>query len=91
MQVFLIRGGRLIAREHFVLEGQGEESEEEIVWAFVVQYYSQTSDIPDEVVLPDEPNERIGWKVLNERSCNIALANLSAEYASQSLFFQTNM
>ncbi len=54
VQVFLIRGGRLIAREHFVLEGQGDESEEEIVWAFVVQYYSQTSDIPDEVVLPDE-------------------------------------
>ena len=54
VQVFLIRGGRLIAREHFVLEGQGEESEEEIVWAFVVQYYSRSSDIPDEVVLPDE-------------------------------------
>jgi excinuclease ABC subunit C len=54
VQVFLIRGGRLVAREHFVLEGQGEESEEEIVWAFVIQYYSQTSDIPDEIVLPDE-------------------------------------
>src|SRR5438270_12298169 len=52
VQVFLIRGGRLIAREHFVLEGQGEESEAEIVWAFLIQYYSQTSDIPDEVVLP---------------------------------------
>ncbi|HET6317680.1 MAG TPA: excinuclease ABC subunit UvrC, partial [Chloroflexota bacterium] len=47
VQVFLIRGGRLVGREHFVLEGQGEESQEEIVWAFVVQYYSQSSDIPD--------------------------------------------
>jgi excinuclease ABC subunit C len=52
VQVFLIRGGRLVAREHFVLEGHGEESEAEIVWAFLIQYYSQTSDIPDEVVLP---------------------------------------
>ena len=52
VQVFLVRGGRLIGREHFVLDGQGEESEAEIIWSFLVQYYSQTSDIPDEVVLP---------------------------------------
>jgi excinuclease ABC subunit C len=52
VQVFLIRGGRLIGREHFVLEGHGEESESEIVWSFVIQYYSQTTDIPDELVLP---------------------------------------
>jgi len=52
VQVFLVRGGRLIGREHFVLEGHGDDSDAEIVWSFVVQYYSQTSDIPDEVVLP---------------------------------------
>ncbi len=52
VQVFLVRGGRLIGREHFVLEGHGDDTEAEIVWSFVVQYYSQTSDIPDEVVLP---------------------------------------
>jgi excinuclease ABC subunit C len=52
VQVFLVRGGRLIGREHFVLDGHGEDSEAEIVWSFVVQYYSQSNDIPDEVVLP---------------------------------------
>src|SRR4030088_2546714 len=52
VQVFLVRGGRLIGREHFVLEGHGEETEDEIVWSFAIQYYSQTTDIPDEVVLP---------------------------------------
>jgi excinuclease ABC subunit C len=52
VQVFLIRGGRLIGREHFVLEGHGEDTEAEIVWSFVIQYYSQSTDIPDEVVLP---------------------------------------
>jgi excinuclease ABC subunit C len=50
--VFLVRGGRLIGREHFVLEGHGDDTEAEIVWSFVVQYYSQSSDIPDELVLP---------------------------------------
>ena len=52
VQVFLVRGGRLIGREHFVLDGHGADSEVEIVWSFLVQYYSQTTDIPDEVVLP---------------------------------------
>src|SRR5207302_242170 len=52
VQVFLVRGGRLIGREHFVLDGHGDDTEAEIVWSFMVQYYSQTSDIPDEVVLP---------------------------------------
>src|SRR4051794_7758171 len=52
VQVFLVRGGRLIGREHFVLDGHGDDSEAEIVWSFIVQYYSQTSDIPDELVLP---------------------------------------
>jgi excinuclease ABC subunit C len=54
VQVFLIRGGRLVAREHFVLEAQGEEGLAEVLWSFLIQYYSQTSDIPDEVVLPVE-------------------------------------
>src|SRR5262249_49511206 len=39
-------------REHFVLEGHGDDTEAEIVWSFIVQYYSQSSDIPDELVLP---------------------------------------
>ncbi len=52
VQVFLVRGGRLIGREHFVLDGHGDDTDAEIVWSFLVQYYSQTSDIPDEVVLP---------------------------------------
>ena len=54
VQVFLIRTGRLVSREHFVLEGQGEESPAEVLWSFLIQYYSQTTDIPDEVVLPVE-------------------------------------
>jgi excinuclease ABC subunit C len=52
VQVFLIRAGRLIGREHFVLEGQGEESAAEVLVSFVGQYYSQTTDVPQELVLP---------------------------------------
>ncbi len=57
VQVFLIRGGRLIGREHFVLDGHGDETENEIVWSFIIQYYSRTTDIPDELVLPELPED----------------------------------
>src|SRR5437588_4397485 len=52
VQGFLVRAGGLIGREHFVLDGHGDDTEAEIVWSLLVRYYSQTSDIPDEVVLP---------------------------------------
>jgi len=64
VQVFLIRGGRLVGREHFVLEAQGEETAGEILWSFLIQYYSQSSDIPTEVVLPaevDDPDAMRVW------------------------------
>jgi excinuclease ABC subunit C len=57
VQVFLIRGGRLVSREHFVLEAQGEETMAEILWSFLIQYYGQTSDIPSEIVLPGEVDD----------------------------------
>jgi excinuclease ABC subunit C len=40
VQVFVVRGGRLIGKEHFVLEGHGDDTEAEIVWPRD-QYYSQ--------------------------------------------------
>src|SRR5579859_1785224 len=68
VQVFLVRGGRLIGRQHFVLEGHGEESDDEIVWSFVIQYYSQTTDIPDELVLPVKIDDMESIRVwLNDR------------------------
>ncbi|HYY89675.1 MAG TPA: excinuclease ABC subunit UvrC, partial [Chloroflexota bacterium] len=68
VQVFLIRGGRLIGREHFVLEGLGEESEAEVLVSFVGQYYSQTMDVPQEVVLPQAIEDLDGTRAwLTER------------------------
>jgi excinuclease ABC subunit C len=58
VQVFLIRGGRLIGREHFVLEGLGDEREAEVLVSFVSQYYSQSSDVPQELVLPRPVEEQ---------------------------------
>jgi excinuclease ABC subunit C len=70
VQVFLVRGGRLIGKEHFVLEGHGADTEAEIVWSFIIQYYSQTTDVPDELVLPHDVDdmEAIGVWLTDRRA-----------------------
>ncbi len=60
VQVFFIRGGKLIGREYFVLENTADEPEAEILAAFLKRFYAQ---IPPEegrerrVLLPHELEE----------------------------------
>lgn len=57
VQVFFIRGGRMIGREHFFLK-TGEDSEDaDIVSSFIKQYYAGTPYIPKELYLPCELQE----------------------------------
>ncbi|NLJ87945.1 MAG: excinuclease ABC subunit UvrC [Epulopiscium sp.] len=57
VQVFFVRAGKLIGREHFFLDGVDERSQEEIMTSFVKQFYSGTSFIPKEVILQEEIDE----------------------------------
>ncbi len=52
VQVFFIRSGKLVGREHFLLNGGEDEDDEAALAAFVKQYYSQATFIPREVLLP---------------------------------------
>ncbi|MBV9358474.1 MAG: excinuclease ABC subunit UvrC [Chloroflexi bacterium] len=57
VQVLLVRSGRLTGREHFVLEGTGQEADGEILGSFLSQFYGQASDVPEELVLPALPED----------------------------------
>ncbi len=57
VQVFFIRGGKLIGRDYFLLEGADEDSDEEVLRGFVKQFYDQASIIPSQVLLPREVEE----------------------------------
>jgi excinuclease ABC subunit C len=59
VQVFFIRGGKLIGREYFVLEGTEEEADEEVLSEFVKQFYAQAAFIPEKVLLPNELEEAL--------------------------------
>ncbi len=54
VQVFFIRGGRLIGRDHFYLKITKGESEAEILSSFIKQFYAGTPYIPAELMLQDE-------------------------------------
>lgn len=54
VQVFFIRGGKVMGRDHFFLQGSQEREGREILSAFIKQYYNQAEIIPPEILLPEE-------------------------------------
>ncbi len=58
VQIFFIRDGRLIGRDHFCLHIAGENEKEEILAAFVKQFYAGTPYIPKELMMQYEIGER---------------------------------
>lgn len=58
VQIFFIRRGKLLGRNHFFMEGAEQLTSEEIMSAFIKQYYSQAETIPGEILLGAEPEEK---------------------------------
>ena len=56
LQIFFVRKGKLIGRDNFFLP-DGGEAEEEVMSAFVKQYYNEATFIPKEIVVPYLPDE----------------------------------
>ncbi len=57
VQVFFIRGGKLIGREYFILEGIEDTADTEVMARFVTQFYTQAASVPQQVMLPQEIEE----------------------------------
>ena len=54
VQVFFIRNGRLIGRDHFYLKIAESDTKSEILSSFIKQFYAGTPYIPAELMLPQE-------------------------------------
>ncbi|HLE59302.1 MAG TPA: excinuclease ABC subunit UvrC [Candidatus Limnocylindria bacterium] len=52
LQVLVIRNGKMIGREHFLLENAGDAPDAEVLASFVQQYYAAVERPPREVLLP---------------------------------------
>src|SRR3989304_4187852 len=57
VQFFFIRGGKLIGREYFVLEGTEDAADTEVMAQFVKQFYTEAAAVPQQVMLPQEIEE----------------------------------
>ncbi|MGN0289525.1 MAG: excinuclease ABC subunit UvrC [Lachnospiraceae bacterium] len=57
VQVFFVRGGKLIGREHFYMTNVSENTDSQILTSFVKQFYAGTPFIPKELLLQVEIEE----------------------------------
>lgn len=57
VQMFFIRGGKLIGQEHFLLEGTSSDDLSEGIREFVKQYYQAAAYVPKEILLQYEIDE----------------------------------
>ena len=59
VQVFFVRGGKLLGREYFILDGAEDEDEQAIMTSFVKQFYDEAAYVPPEVLLPSQVEEAL--------------------------------
>ncbi|MFC1873852.1 excinuclease ABC subunit UvrC [Chloroflexota bacterium] len=64
VQVFFVRGGKLIGRESFTLQGTSAEAPGQIMASFIKQFYGSASHIPPRLLLQHPVADReaiLGW------------------------------
>lgn len=54
VQVFFVRSGKIVGREHFILEGVLDSPRSSILGSFVKQFYMEQEYIPKELIIEDE-------------------------------------
>ncbi|MBI2864984.1 MAG: excinuclease ABC subunit UvrC [Chloroflexi bacterium] len=98
VEVFFVRSGKLVGREHFILQGTQEEDAKEILTSFVKQFYTSATFVPSQVLLQSQIDEsriierwlkdRKGGKVtvsVPKQGEKRKLIDMVAENASQAL------
>ena len=53
IQIFFVRGGKVLGREHYFINDIADDSREEILAAFIKQYYMGYSQMPNEIIIED--------------------------------------
>ncbi|MBP3385012.1 MAG: excinuclease ABC subunit UvrC [Firmicutes bacterium] len=55
--VFFVRDGKLTGRESYEIQSAEEDTNEDIISAFIKQYYTQSLNVPKEIILDKELEE----------------------------------
>lgn len=75
VQVFFVRNGRVIGREHFVFEGEGNEDIRYSLSTFIKQFYNKVQYIPSEIIIEQEIEdvETISEWLTNRRGFKVSI------------------
>jgi excinuclease ABC subunit C len=57
VQIFFVRGGRMVERASFPLVNTQDESSQTIIAAFLKQFYDQAAHVPPEILIPNPLDE----------------------------------
>lgn len=57
VQVFFVRGGKLIGREYFLLTGTSDEPDSALMESFLTQFYDEAAYVPPEILLQSDLDE----------------------------------
>lgn len=57
IQIFFVRGGKLVGRDNYFVTTESGETEEEILTAFLKQYYLDATFVPREILVPVLPEK----------------------------------
>jgi excinuclease ABC subunit C len=57
VQVFFIRGGKLVGRDYFLLDGAEGTADSDVISGFMKQFYDRAPTVPEQVLLPQEIEE----------------------------------
>jgi len=57
VEVFFVRRGNLIGRDHFIMSGTRDETTSDILTQFIKQFYGSASHVPRRVLVPEEIEE----------------------------------
>lgn len=69
VEVFFVRGGKLLGRESFIFEGKSDMLEEELLQSFIVQFYNRVASMPPRILLQHELEENELIEEWIERKC----------------------
>jgi len=56
VEIFFVRQGNLIGRDHFTMSGTRDEVGEEILARFIEQFYTSASHVPRRILVPSKVN-----------------------------------
>ncbi|MGH2390387.1 MAG: excinuclease ABC subunit UvrC [Chloroflexota bacterium] len=57
VELIAIREGKMLGHQQFALQGVAGQEDAEILRAFLLQFYVQSTELPEELLLPAEPED----------------------------------